>query len=155
MLPDNTQPYGTNAVSNFTVSFLGTQRSNNSASHRDLGFAGSLSGNWYAVYGDTLWCAPGVTDAADDTPGFHGMVRDSLSLLTDDPLLVTDLHLNNDTPVPHQEQLVPYNESWGETITTGFGGTSIVESTDGTGALYYLVVCASLRGPCRGLPAAR
>lgn len=139
---DNTQPAGTNPIENFSVEFLGEQVADNSASHRDLGFTGQLQGKWYAVYGDTLWCAPGVTHPAEDAEGFHGMVRDSLSALTDDPLIVHDLHLNNDQPVAHQNQFVPFNESWGETNTFGFGGTSIVEtdSNTGTGALYYLVV---------------
>lgn len=142
---DNTQPVGTNPIENFTVEFLGNQVADNSASHRDLGFAGQLQGKWYAVYGDTLWCAPGVTDPSNDTEGFHGMVRDSLSALTDDALMVHDLHLNDDEPVAHQKQFIPFNETWGETNVFGFGGTSIVEVDEeaGIGAVYYLVVCSS------------
>lgn len=146
MTVDNTQPEGNNPITSYTVEYLGLQNAYNSASHRDLGFTGQLSNKWYAVYGDTLWCDTGVTDPAKDTEGFHGMVRNSLSALTDDPLVVQDLHLNDDEPVPHQLQFVPFNEDWGETNTFGFGGTSIVE-VDGeaaTGALYYLVV--STRG---------
>ena len=139
---DNTQPEGENLIGDFSVEFLGEQSSDNSCSRRDLGFAGQLGGKWYAVYGDTLWAAPGVTDAADDKPGFHGMVRDAVSELTDDPLVVHDLHLNDDEPVPHQKQFMPFREAWGETNTFGFGGTSIVETdpATATGALYYLVV---------------
>ncbi|KAI5456902.1 hypothetical protein BGZ63DRAFT_365760 [Mariannaea sp. PMI_226] len=138
---DNTQPEGENPIGDFSVEFLGEQVASNSASHRDLGFTGQLQGKWYAVYGDTLWCAPGVTHPANDKEGFHGMVRDSLSVLTDDALVVHDLHLNDDQPVPHQNQFVPFNELWGETNMVGFGGTSLVEtdSKTGTGAVYYLV----------------
>ncbi|KAM5349678.1 hypothetical protein ACJ41O_006183 [Fusarium nematophilum] len=141
MAVDNTQPEGENPIGEMTVEFLGHQVADNSASHRDLGFTGQLQGKWYAVYGDTLWCDEGVTHPGQDTEGFHGMVRNSLSALTDDPLVVQDLHLNEDEPVPHQKQFVPFNEDWGETNTFGFGGTSIVETDPdtGTGALYYLV----------------
>lgn len=143
---DNTLPEGENSIGGFTVESLGEQQAANSCSRRDLGFAGHLGGKWYAVYGDTLWAAPGVTDIADDPEGFHGMVRNALSELTDDPLVVHDLHLNDDEPVPHQRQLMPFREEWGETNTFGFGGTSIVETDPetATGALYYLVVCISM-----------
>lgn len=139
---DNTKTIGSNTIRIASVQKLGFQIATNSCSRRDLGFTGRVGGLWYAVFGDTLWCAPGVTDAADDLPGFHGMVRDSVSLLTADPLRVIDLHLNDDRPVPHQRQLVPFNPAWGETNTTAFGGTSLCE-TDAqfaTAALYYLVV---------------
>ncbi|KAF7554430.1 hypothetical protein G7Z17_g2882 [Cylindrodendrum hubeiense] len=138
---DNTQASGTNPIGDLTVKFLGNQVADNSCSHRDLGFTGHLRGKWYAVYGDTLWCAAGVSDPTQDTDGFHGMVRDSVSALTDDALVVHDLHLNSDDPVAHQNQFVPFNETWGETNLFGFGGTSIVETdyTSGTGAVYYLV----------------
>ncbi|KAM0245896.1 hypothetical protein ACHAP5_005046 [Fusarium lateritium] len=144
MVVDNTQPDGENPIGNFTVEFLGTQSSSNSASRRDLGFTGQLGGKWYAVYGDVLWCDSGVTDPAEDTEGFHGMVRNAVSALTDDPLVVEDLHLNDDEPVPHQKQLMPFNEEWGETNTFGFGGTGIVETDPdtATGVLYYLVNAA-------------
>jgi hypothetical protein len=92
---DNTQAVGTDPIANFSTQYLGFQHANNSASHRDLGFTGSLCGKWYAAYGDTLWAAAGVTDPAQDPPGFHGMVRDSLSQCTSDPLTVVDLNLNN------------------------------------------------------------
>lgn len=71
------------------------------------------------------------------------MVRNSLSELTDDPLVVKDLHLNDDKPVKHQLQFVPFKIEWGESNITGFGGTGIVEVDRGrgVGALYYLVVC--------------
>lgn len=144
MTVDNTQPVGENPINIEQVEYLGLQRSNNSASHRDLGFTGQLGGKWYAVYGDTLWCDAGVTDPSKDTDGFHGMVRNSLSALTDDALVVHDLHLNDDDPVPHQNQLVPFREEWGETNLVGFGGTGIVETDaeTSTGALYILVVCS-------------
>ncbi|KAL3584631.1 hypothetical protein FPOAC2_14411 [Fusarium poae] len=115
-----TVPEGENPIGNFTVELLGTQSSSNSASRRDLGFTGQLGGKWYAVYGDVLWCASGVTHPSEDTEGFHGMVRNAVSALTDDPLVVEDLHLNDDEPVPHQKQFMPFNE-------------------DATGVLYYLV----------------
>jgi hypothetical protein len=76
----------------------------------------------------------------------------TLSELTDNPLVVHDLHLNNDEPVPHQNQLVPFNPDWGETNTFGFGGTSIVETDPdtGIGALYYLIVCSQLPASSHG-----
>jgi len=37
------------------------------------------------------------------------MVRSSISLMTDDPLSVIDLHLNNDDPVPHPPPSIPHN----------------------------------------------
>ncbi|KAI5923497.1 hypothetical protein F4810DRAFT_710580 [Camillea tinctor] len=107
---DATQPVGTNPTTNFGTTYLGFQTSNNSCSHRDLGFTGELAGQWYAVYGDTAWCAEGVTDPFKDLPGFHGM-----------------------------QQFVPFNASWGETNQYGFGGTSLVESSNGIGAVFYFV----------------
>ncbi|EKJ71895.1 hypothetical protein FPSE_07898 [Fusarium pseudograminearum CS3096] len=141
MSVDNTQPEGENPIGDFTVELLGTQSSSNSASRRDLGFTGQLGGKWYAVYGDVLWCDAGVTHPSEDTEGFHGMVRNAVSALTDDPLVVEDLHLNDDEPVPHQKQFMPFNEEWGETNTFGFGGTGIAETDpdSATGVLYYLV----------------
>lgn len=139
---DNTKTLGLNPIQIKSVEYLGFQVATNSCSHRDLGFTGRIGKKWYAVFGDTLWCAPGVIDAPLDPPGFHGMVRDSVSLLTDDPLRVIDLHLNDDRPVPHQRQLVPFNPAWGEKNTTAFGGTSLCE-TDAKmeiAVLYYLVV---------------
>ncbi|KAK0628785.1 hypothetical protein B0T17DRAFT_505415 [Bombardia bombarda] len=138
---DNTQPVGTNPISVSSVQRLGFQVANNSCSHRDLGFTGQIAGEWYAVFGDTLWCDTGVTNMAADTPGFHGMVRDAVSLLTDDPLTVVDLNLNNDHPVPHQLQFIPFNPAWGENNTYGFGGTSLCETDarTATAAIYYLV----------------
>ncbi|KAK3941410.1 hypothetical protein QBC46DRAFT_458297 [Diplogelasinospora grovesii] len=138
---DNTQAVGTNPIKISSVQRLGFQNASNSCSHRDLGFTGKIAGKWYAVFGDTLWCAPGVKDPAQDLPGFHGMVRDSVSLLTNDPLTVVDLNLNNDSPVKHQLQFVPFNPAWGETNMYGFGGTSLCETDarSGTGAVYYLV----------------
>ncbi|KAI0846353.1 hypothetical protein F5Y00DRAFT_272011 [Daldinia vernicosa] len=136
---DPTQPVGTNPISKFETQYLGQQNPNNSCSHRDLGFTGELQGKWYAVYGDTLWCAPGVTDPSADPDGFHGLVRDAVSLMTDDPLVVADMHLNDDTPVRHQLQFVPFNADWGEENTYGFGGTSLFETADGAGGVFYLV----------------
>lgn len=139
---DNTQPVGINPITISSVSHLGFQSAINSCSCRDLGFTGQLAGEWYAIFGDTLWCAPGVTDGLCNTTGFYGMVRDSISLLTEDPLKVVDLNLNDDQPVPHQNQFVPFNPDWGETNTFGFGGTSLceVDTESGVGAVYYLVV---------------
>ena len=141
---DNTQPVGTNPITKFSTEFLGKQTSNNSCSHRDLGFTGHIAGVWYAIYGDTRWCAPSVTDPFNDLSGFFGMVRGSVSQITDNPLKVYDLHLNNDSPVPHQQQFVPFNSDWGEDLTYGFGGTSLLEtnSTTAHGAIFYLVVSA-------------
>ncbi|KAK3401745.1 hypothetical protein B0T20DRAFT_121960 [Sordaria brevicollis] len=138
---DNTQPEGESPLNVTNVERLGFQVANNSASYRDLGFTGKIAGKWYAVFGDTMWCAPGVSNFLEDEPGFHGMVRDSISLLTDDPLTVVDLNLNDDDPVPHQNQLIPFNEEWGETNQYGFGGTSLceVDEESATAALYYLV----------------
>ena len=140
---DNTQPEGESPIKVCSVERLGFQVANNSASYRDLGFTGKIAGKWYAVFGDTMWCAPGVSNFLEDTPGFHGMVRDSVSLMTDDPLTVVDLNLNDDCPVPHQNQLIPFNEKWNETNLYGFGGTSLCETCaeTATAALYYLVVC--------------
>lgn len=140
---DNTQPEGTNPIGNFSVEYLGEQKASNSCSRRDLGFAGHIQGKWYAVYGDTLWGPPGVSDPDHiTTSDFHGMVRDSVSALTDDPLVVHDLNLNGDHPVPHQKQFIPHNEEWGETHTFGFGGTSLVETDyeSATAAVYFLIV---------------
>ncbi|KAJ9144262.1 Conserved secreted protein [Pleurostoma richardsiae] len=138
---DNTQPVGNNPITDFTVEYLGEQVADNSCSHRDLGFVGQIAGKWYTVFGDTMWCAPGVTDPMKDPPGFHGMVRDSISALTDNPLVVHDLNLNDDYPVPHQLQFVPFNPEWGETMFYSFGGMSLVETdaATATGAAYCLV----------------
>lgn len=73
---------------------------------------------------------------------FHGLVRDSVALMTDDPLKIHDLNLNNDMPIAHPNQFVPFNPLWGETNEYGFGGTSLVE-TDydaAEGAIFYLIV---------------
>jgi hypothetical protein len=138
---DNTQAVGINPIK-FTAQFLGEQTSDNSCSHRDLGFTGRIQGNWYAVYGDALWCSAGVTDPTKDPNGFHGMVRDTVSQMTRDPLKVHDLNLNGDSPVSHQLQFIPFNASWGETNMFGFGGTSLVETDyqSATGAVFYVVV---------------
>src|SRR5436309_12735475 len=141
---DNTKPVGTNPITTFSAQFLGYQTANNSCSHRDLGFTGYLAGVWYAIYGDTLWCAPGVTDPFQDQSGFFGMVRGSVSQTTDNPLEVYDRNLNNEWPVPRQQQFVPFNPSWGEDSTYGFGGTSLIatDSATGSGAIFYVVVRA-------------
>jgi hypothetical protein len=141
---DNTQPVGTNPIK-FKTQYLGEQIADNSCSHRDLGFTGSIQGKWYAVYGDALWCAGGVSDPSNDTSGFHGMVRDTVSAVTKNPLKVHDLNLNKDRPVPHQNQFIPYNTSWSETNLFGFGGTSLVETdfSSATGAVFYVVVSAN------------
>ncbi|GAB1315583.1 hypothetical protein MFIFM68171_05793 [Madurella fahalii] len=138
---DNTQPVGINPITISSVHHLGFQTAINSCSCRDLGFTGKLAGEWYAIFGDTLWCAAGVMDGPCNSTGFYGMVRDSISLLTEDPLKVVDLNLNDDRPVPHQKQFVPFNPAWGENNTFGFGGTSLceVDAESGVGAVYYLV----------------
>ncbi|KAH8158935.1 hypothetical protein CIB48_g9304 [Xylaria polymorpha] len=115
---DDTQPVGTNPITNFNTQFLGEQKSSNSCAGRDLGFTGELGGKWYGVYGDTNWCAGGVSDPDQNPPGFHGIVRDTIALMGGNPLIIQDYHLNGDTPVPHPLQFVPYNEAWGETNMT-------------------------------------
>ncbi|KAK8121550.1 hypothetical protein PG999_005670 [Apiospora kogelbergensis] len=125
---DNTQPAGVNVISHdhtFTTEYLGLQLADNSASHRDLGFTGQLGGKW----GNRPGRGP---------PGFHGMVRDAISLCTDDPLIVHDLQLD---AKGRQQQFIPFNEDWGEASDFGFGGTSLVEvdSETNTGAVFYLV----------------
>jgi hypothetical protein len=94
------------------------------------------------VYGDTLWCEGGITDPEKDTDGFHGMVRNAVSLMTNDPLKPHDLGLNGDSPVSHQLQFVPYNSTWGEDGSYGFGGTSLCATDDAAeeGLVFYLVV---------------
>ncbi|KAL1845035.1 hypothetical protein VTK73DRAFT_1300 [Phialemonium thermophilum] len=124
------------------VERLGLQTSVNSCSHRDLGFTGSIRGQWYSVFGDTLWCQPGVTDPEADTPGFHGMVRNSIARLTPDPLKVVDLHLNNDTPVCHPLQFLRANPAWNETENYFFGVSSLLETDNrnsATAAMFYLI----------------
>lgn len=140
--PRGTNPVGTNPIVNFQTEFLGNQVASNSCSHRDLGFTGQLGGQWYSVFGDTLWCATGVTDPASDPSGFHGMVRNSISRLGTDPLSVEDLYLNMDAPVAHQNEFLTPDAAFGETDLYPFGVSSICEtdSTTQTGAMYILVV---------------
>ncbi|KAH8882158.1 hypothetical protein GQ53DRAFT_847776 [Thozetella sp. PMI_491] len=149
-IPDNTRLDGTNNISVISAQALGYQTANNSCSHRGVGFAGPVSGTWYAIFGDTFWCKSGVRDPKADPSGFHGMVRDAVSQLTTDPLKVVDLGLNADSFVPHQSQLIPYNSDWGETAQFGFGGTSLAETdaSSATAALFYVVNAtrAGLRG---------
>ena len=142
-IPDNTKPHGKNPIRISSAKFLGNQTADNSCSHRDLGFTGSINGKWYAIYGDTLWCAAGVHDPWKDPTGkgkFYGMVRDAVSAMTNNPLKVHDLNLNGDKPVAHQKQFVPYNTAWGEKISYGFGGTSLCETGAGEAAFFYLIV---------------
>ncbi|KAI1323883.1 hypothetical protein F5Y16DRAFT_327639 [Xylariaceae sp. FL0255] len=136
---DDTQPVGTNPISVASAQFLGDQTSSNSCAGRDLGFTGELNGQWYGVYGDTDWCAPGVTDPSQNPSGFYGLARDTVALMGSNPLSIMDYHLNSDSPVPHPQQFVPYNSDWGENNEFGFGGTSICQTTDTAGAVYYLV----------------
>ncbi|KAK2059023.1 hypothetical protein LY76DRAFT_571558 [Colletotrichum caudatum] len=135
---DSTKAVGTNPIVEPKVEYLGLQKAYNSCSHRDLGFTGAIAGKWYAVWGDVLWCDEGVTDPEDDTPGFHGMVRNAVSAMTGDPLLVHDLNLGANQ---RQRQFIPFNPSWGERFDTGFGGTSLVETdaATATGAVFYLI----------------
>ncbi|KAI1284025.1 hypothetical protein F5Y07DRAFT_407527 [Xylaria sp. FL0933] len=136
-----TDPVSTSPIVNFKTEFLGTQVASNSCSHRDLGFTGQLGGEWYAVYGDTLWCDAGVTDPDADPEGFHGIVRNSISRLGNDVLSVIDLNLNKDSPVPHQNEFITPDVDFGETSTYPFGVSSIceVDNTTATGAIFILV----------------
>jgi hypothetical protein len=144
---DNTQPAGTNPINVASTVFLGQQTAENSCSVRDLGFTGQISGVWYGVYGDTLYCSAGATDPSQSTGVFSGMVRDAVSMMTPNALKTHDLNLNQDSPVAHQNQLVPFNSSWGEDQSYGFGGTSLCSTFDfpyyGTAALFYVIVCFS------------
>jgi len=73
-----------------------------------------------------MFCKGGITDPTkDNDTKFNGMVRDSIAAVTSDPLKTNYLQTNNDSPVKHPMQFVPYNESWGETNLFGFGGTSL------------------------------
>ena len=147
---DNTQPAGHNPVSlAFNAEYLGPQKSENSCVNRDLGFTGQIAGKWYAVWGDTSYCAPGVRDSTSPEAmagGFHGMVRDSISAMTISVLETQDLNLNSDTPISYPKQFVPYNSAWGEDGHTGFGGTSLCETnaTTGEGLVFYAVVSYTL-----------
>ncbi|KAH8921194.1 hypothetical protein BT69DRAFT_1244487 [Atractiella rhizophila] len=134
---DNTQPFGNNKIVNFSSAYLGEQ-SSAPCSHRDLGFTGKINGKWYAVYGDTLFCANGVTDPHLDDGQFHGMVRDAVASLSVDGLSATFLQLDGSG---HPKQFVPFNSAWGETNLYGFGGTSLCETNAASsqGAIYYLV----------------
>ncbi|QKX59715.1 uncharacterized protein TRUGW13939_06855 [Talaromyces rugulosus] len=137
-IPNNTQPVGSNPVIIANVDYLGEQRTN-SCTHRDLGFLGQLTGRWYAVYGDTLWCKASVTEPSQDPEGFHGMVRDSIAECSDSALRVKFTQLNEDSPVAHPKQFIPCNEAWGKTLTTGFGGTSLCPVDDDNSLIFYLV----------------
>ncbi|UKZ57337.1 hypothetical protein TrVGV298_011190 [Trichoderma virens] len=122
---DNTQPAGENPIQGFSTEYLGEQKSSNTAIRRDLGFAGHIGGKWFGVYGDTLWCSPGVTDPErdPDPEGFHGMVRNSVAALTGDPLR-------------------RLRSGGGRRIWWDLGGTSVVEvdgEGEGVGAVYYLI----------------
>jgi hypothetical protein len=143
-IPDNTKPAGSNPIVVSSAQFLGNLTADNSCSHRDLGFTGSIKGVWYNIWGDVIWCNPGVTDPNKDGNG-SGIVHDAISQATTNPLKVHDLNLNKDTPVAHQNQFVPYNTAFGENAETGFGGTSLCETnaTSGEAAFFYLVVRTS------------
>ncbi|TEA19499.1 hypothetical protein C8034_v008383 [Colletotrichum sidae] len=122
---DNTQPFGTNPINKPKVEYLGFHAADNSCSHRDLGFTGAIAGQWYALWGDVLWCDAGVTGAGK---GHAWIPR----------------HGDNG----RQRQLVPFNSFWGEKFDTGFGGTSLVETNPDTAttAVFYLVNSAGLVG---------
>lgn len=136
---DNTQAVGTNPITSFRADFLGQQSSVNSCGWRDLGFGGSINGQWYAVYGDTTWCSPNTKNDTTQQPlSWQGMVRDTVVKMTSDPLEVEDVSVNsNDQP----QQFVPWNAAWGETNQYGFGGTSLceVDASTNTGLVFYLV----------------
>lgn len=138
-LPDNTVGEGENKVRVVALEFLGIQLSNNTCARRDLGFTGKLGQHWYAIHGDALWCAPGVVDATGDVE-FRGMVRNTISLMTDDVLHPYDLYHDDTEPVARPLQFFTYKEDWGEHMLTGFGGTSICSTGEETGAIYYAVV---------------
>jgi hypothetical protein len=144
--PDNTAPTGSNPIVVSSVQFLGNLTADNSCSHRDLGFTGSIKGVWYNIWGDVIWCNSGVTDPNKDGKG-SGIVHDAISQATTNPLKVHDLNLNKDAPVAHQNQFVPYNTAFGENAETGFGGTSLCETnaTSGEAAFFYLVVSIYLK----------
>ncbi|KAL4799484.1 hypothetical protein BDV19DRAFT_385253 [Aspergillus venezuelensis] len=95
----------------------------------------TFAGSWYALYGDSLYCESGVSDPADDTgTAFNGMVRDAVARLGDDPLSIEWTALNANEP------FIPNDESYGETSSTGFGGTSICAVNDTTAMVFYLPV---------------
>ncbi|KAH8901808.1 hypothetical protein BR93DRAFT_973218 [Coniochaeta sp. PMI_546] len=125
---DNTAPAGTNPIKRCRVHFLGEQKGfNTEPSGRDLGFTGQLGGQWYAVYGDTLWKDP-----------FY-MIRNGISRMTSSPLEVEDLHVRRDTP--RQNQFITWNAAWGEQQNWFFGVSSVLEvdKKTATGAILYLV----------------
>jgi hypothetical protein len=140
----NTQPAGTNPIQVASTAFLGKQTAENSCSVRDLGFTGQISGVWYGVYGETLFCSAGATDPSQSTGSFSGMVRDSISMMTPNILKTHDLNLDNDAPVAHQNQFIPSYASWGDNQSYGFGGTSLCSTFDfpyyGNAAVFYVVV---------------
>lgn len=70
------------------------------------------------------------------------MVRDSVSRMTMDVLKTEDLNLNGDSPIRHTQQFIPFNTSWGEDQSYGFGGTSLCATNNSTleGAVFYVVV---------------
>ena len=139
-IPDHTLPWGDNKVAVAGLEFLGIQTSNNSCARRDLGFTGKLGNHWYAIHGDALWCAPGITDPTGNKIEFRGMVRNTISLLTDDVLKPYDLYVDDTQPVPRPRQFFEFVKEWGEHQLTGFGGTSICATDEKTGAVYYAVV---------------
>lgn len=143
-IPDNTQPYGENHAFVTNLEFLGIQTSNNSCSRRDLGFTGKLGDHWYAIHGDAIWCAPNQTNAMAKTNDtmFRGMVRNTISMMTDDVLKPYDLYVDDRKPVPGPRQFFEFVREWGEHLLTGFGGTSICAVDEKTGAVYYAIVCS-------------
>jgi hypothetical protein len=153
-IPDNTIATGSNPIVVASSTFLGNLTADNSCSHRDLGFTGSINNVWYHIWGDTLACDPGVTDPSKDPhKNTEYQVRDAISQSTSNPLKVHDLHLDNFKPVPRQLQFLPFDKSFGENVNTGFGGTSLCETnaTAGEAAFFYLVVRINLAPDYHGL----
>lgn len=62
--------------------------------------------------------------------------------MTDDVLKPHDLQVDDVKPVPHPLQWFKYNQTWGEHLLTGFGGTSLCATDEKTAAVYYAVVSA-------------
>ncbi|KAM0809708.1 hypothetical protein AB5N19_10054 [Seiridium cardinale] len=139
-LDDGTQPAGTDPVAKFSTEYLGSQHTDNGQAIGIWASQVSSAGIGMLSTAKFFGAAEGVPNPDKDTDGFHGRARDSLSKCTaDDPLKVHDLNMNE---IACQLQFVPHNESWGETSSYVFGGTSLVETDDstGTGAVFYLVV---------------
>lgn len=148
---DNTREYGRNKITIASTEWLGYQLSANTCARRDLGFTGKLGDRWYALHGDALWCAEGISNPEGDIE-YQKMVRNTLSLMGDDVLKPVDLYTDGASPVQHPTQFFPIREEWGENVLSGFGGTSICAITDTMGIVYYAPVsfgAPSLKMACQ------